>query len=163
MRVRVRVSCALPSSVLYPRPLQWLAKPAPSDGPDLRKGGKYHLKETEQKLAKQTKALKFAITAATAKVRIAAAVKRRRARKEKAGIEQSPVPTVKTNPFVRQDTAKRMAEGRGRGSKRAGTTSLLLLAALGAAGAGAFGYLASTGAFDPPPPPPPPPKLFGLF
>ena len=62
----------------------WLAKAsmaAKAGEIDLRKGSDYHLKETEQKLAKQTKALKYAITAATAKVRIANAVRLRKQRK----------------------------------------------------------------------------------
>ena len=51
---------------------------------DLRGGSDYKLKETEEKLARQTKALKYAITAATAKIRIANAVRLRHQRKEAA-------------------------------------------------------------------------------
>ena len=72
----------------------------------MRAGAKYNLNGTKVKLAKQTKALKFAITVATAKVRIAQAVKRFRDRQKKAGIhsgiEQSKIKSYKENPFVRR-------------------------------------------------------------
>lgn len=77
---------------------------------DLKQGTEYKIKETEEKLARQTKALKYAITAATAKIRIANAIKLRATRKVGSGGASPPVepaqPQAAPTPPAAQPAAK---------------------------------------------------------